>query len=436
MPKKKLTDEQNELLALIPKGLPTMTRAEQLVLANIILQYGTEFASEHGFIYRTNEDMAHDTELTKQTVITAVRKLKLLGLLNSNRGQRGQASEYYLSDEIKQKINFSSTEIKSKPNEEVKECGTSKGQIKETMGQITKGQMTEFISQITNAVCEKMNEIITLKFNELNEVLRKSETLGKESYLTTESEIESEIEEETLSDIKQSNEKETVMISALNDNDYVSKVFDWLDNELDYLFKVKDVSVVNSMNDKIQQFVDNIDKSKLTEKQWEVVQKKMNRWKGIQNAKNRFFNLQPNKKMDDSKTVISLEDSCVDENDASSVSLIDSMSDNGTKAVSQKCREYSKEEAIEWASNDVKNYTSYESWEENTRKRFKRKYGDGWDCGNDRNAYLLYLQARFYARDHYEGKQPKINKETVQQADKEELAPWEVPNRSPLLYQS
>lgn len=423
MPKQKLTEEQKEMLELLPNGLPKMSNATKLVLANIILWYGTDYGREHDCVYRTNEDMAQNTGLSKQTVIASVRNLELLGLIERNRGQRGQASVYYLTDEIKQKIYLKSTEIKSKPKEMVVKRNSSKGQIKETMGQITKGQMTELIGQITNAVCERMNEIITLKFNELYDVIIKSETQGKKAYLTTESETDVDIE--ILDNIRQDIESKPESSSTSENNDYVSNVFDWLDNELDNLYKVKDFNVFNEMESKIAQYMYDIDQSKFSEKQWEVVDKKLKRWEGIEIAKYKYFNRQRNNKSDDGEAEISKDESTNDEYGTVSVNLIDSLSDN--EIVSQTCGNISNAEAIEWVSNDVKNYVSYKSWEEDTWEKFNQKYGENWSNGNDANACRLYNVASSYAQQYFRDMQTNNDQETISQGDDEDLAPWEVP---------
>lgn len=407
MPKKKLTDEQKEMLELLPNGLPKMNIATELVLANIIKWYGTDYGKEHDCIFRTNEDMAKDTGLSKQSVITSVRILEMLGLITSKRGQRGQASVYYLSDDIK-----------SKPKEMVIERNTPKGQINETMGQIT-----ELIGQITDAVCERLNEIITLKFNELYEAIIKSETQGKKSYLTTESDTDVDIE--ILNNIRQDIDSKPERSSTPENNDYVSNVFDWLDNELDYLFKVKDYNVFNGMTNKIAQYLKQLDKSKFSEKQWKVVLNKLNRWEGIENAKYKYFNRQRNNKSDNDEADISKGGSTNDEHGTVSVNLFNSLSDNET--VSQTCRNFSQAEAIEWVSSEVINYVSYKAWEEDTWEKFNQKYGENWSNGNDANACRLYNVASSYARQYFRDMQTNNNQEMVQQIDDDELAPWEVP---------
>ena len=420
MPKKKTTVEQQELLTLLPNELPTLNQSAQLVLANIIFKYGTEYAREHGYVYRTNEDMAKDTGLSKQSVITAVRQLELLGLIESIRGRRGQASEYCLSDEIKQKINFTSTEIIDKPKEIVMESRTSKGQTNETMGQITKGQITELVNQITDAVCERMNDIITSKFKELSDSLIGSATRDKELYLTT----DTDIDKETLTNINQDIDSVTESKPPYQKNQYVNEVYEWLDDQLDYLFKVKDKIVYDELNNRILQFIENIDQTQFTVKQWDVLSKKKKRLEGIERAKEQFFNRQRNKvsgsSMDNtSMDNTSMDNVAVNEYCNTSVSLNDFLSDNGSEP--QKCRNFTQEEAMEWVSNEVKEFSSYESWEQHTINNFNRMFCEDWSIGYDANALSLFYTACEYAEQYYQNmdeREPQVNDE--------ELAPWDV----------
>lgn len=109
--KKKLSEKQQELVALLPEGLPKMPNGAKIVLGFIILRYGTEYAKKYGYIFRSNKQLMQDTDLTEPTVIASVRKLELLGLISTIRGKRdtdgSYASYYYLSDDMKKKINFS-----------------------------------------------------------------------------------------------------------------------------------------------------------------------------------------------------------------------------------------------------------------------------------------------------------------------------------------
>lgn len=103
------SQEQKELIALLPDGLPKMTDGAKLVLSNIIYLYGTDFAKENGYVFRSTDDMLKDTGISSKTTLSrANRQLTLLGLMTVKSGsyESRTANEYRLSDEILEKIGF------------------------------------------------------------------------------------------------------------------------------------------------------------------------------------------------------------------------------------------------------------------------------------------------------------------------------------------
>lgn len=96
----KFTDEQKELLAILPETLKNskeLTDSSKLVLSNIIFLYGIEEAQKNGFVYRTNTKMMEETGIkSEHTLIVAIRHLELLGIIETKRGKRKEASTYKL----------------------------------------------------------------------------------------------------------------------------------------------------------------------------------------------------------------------------------------------------------------------------------------------------------------------------------------------------
>ena len=96
----KFTDEQKELLEILPKTLKNskeLTDSSKLVLSNIIFLYGMEEAQKNGFLYRTNTKMMEETGIkSEHTLIVAIRHLELLGIIETKRGKRKEASTYKL----------------------------------------------------------------------------------------------------------------------------------------------------------------------------------------------------------------------------------------------------------------------------------------------------------------------------------------------------
>lgn len=106
MPRIKLTQQQMELIALLPKAIrksKDFTNAQKLVLAQIDLQDGTDFSAENHYVFSSNERLMEKTGInSKHTVIDAVKKLVNEGLIETRRGYRrkgeNMASQYVLTD--------------------------------------------------------------------------------------------------------------------------------------------------------------------------------------------------------------------------------------------------------------------------------------------------------------------------------------------------
>lgn len=184
MYKKKFTDEQTELLALLPQGLPKMTDGAKLVLANIILWYGTDAAQKSGTMYRTNLDMMEDTGIkSEKTIIRTIKQLETLGMVTSKRGKRGEASEYRLSEEMLDKIHFNPIDT---------ECQST----------VITPQSTVIDSQSTviNQLVEQ-NKSLTLMVSELQGTVKHLtdmvETMLKQSKYSTDTDTESDKEKIT-----------------------------------------------------------------------------------------------------------------------------------------------------------------------------------------------------------------------------------------------
>lgn len=85
--------------------------------------------------------------------------------------------------------------------------------------------------------------------------------------------------------------------SQLN-NDYVSRVFKWLDDEINYYFTIRDKYVAHSQCVKISNFVEKVGekRDRFSSRQWEVVLSKLDRWVSISEKKDEYFNAHDNKK--------------------------------------------------------------------------------------------------------------------------------------------
>lgn len=209
MHKKKFTENQRELIALLPQGLPTLTDGAKLVLGQIIMLYGTDFAQANGYVYRSTTDMMKDTEISSKTTLArANRLLSQLGLMTVKSGsyQTRTANEYRLSDEMLDKINFKQSDISTLSNPIGTLCGgigtlsndiSTLSEVKPLKNKSLENSAIGTLSEneVINEL-RRQNKSLLLIINELQgEVKRlseKVETMADTSKCTTETDTESD----------------------------------------------------------------------------------------------------------------------------------------------------------------------------------------------------------------------------------------------------
>ena len=100
----KFTDEQKELLALLPQELKNsqkLTDSAKLVLSNIIFLYGMEDAQKNGYVFRSYDDLMKDTFIQSRTSISKAIALlvqKEYIKVKSGRLKDRKANEFTLLD--------------------------------------------------------------------------------------------------------------------------------------------------------------------------------------------------------------------------------------------------------------------------------------------------------------------------------------------------
>lgn len=101
----KLTEEQRELIALIPKAIrksKEYTDATKLILGQIDFMHGTDFAEVNGYVFCSDKKMAKETGISDRQVRRVVKILVNEGLITTKRGDRTKegkvASKYWLTD--------------------------------------------------------------------------------------------------------------------------------------------------------------------------------------------------------------------------------------------------------------------------------------------------------------------------------------------------
>ena len=158
----KICIKDNELVALLPKHLRESNElkgAEKLILGDLLFLYGRDFAKENGFVFRTNQDLMNDTGIKCEgTLIKALRKLEVEGLISRTSGKRNKASEYRLNmDKIKDKHTVNEIHSNNEnSNHSVSDSNHSK---------------TE--TDVMNSRLERIENLLSTKLDTIIEILQK-----------------------------------------------------------------------------------------------------------------------------------------------------------------------------------------------------------------------------------------------------------------------
>ena len=181
----KFTDEQNELLAFLPKALKNskeLTDSSKLVLGNIIFLYGMEDVQKNGYVFRSYDDLMKDTFIKSKTSISRAIALlvqKEYIKVKSGRLKERKANEFTLLNGTL--LNKMCTEKCTDKNEKCTEKCT-------------------LIDYWTNKIESLENEIVLLK-KEIEELKKCTEKCTDENEkctekCTTDTETDTEIEKD------------------------------------------------------------------------------------------------------------------------------------------------------------------------------------------------------------------------------------------------
>ena len=220
----KFTDEQKEVLALLPQDVKEsneLTDAAKLILANLMLLNGTDFAKNEGYLFRTNQALKEDTGIkSEKTIIAAVNKLIELGFIERKAGQRKSASEYRLNtvkiQEYTVKIHCKNTVKNYSKKLQYKEENTVKNYSNKL--QYNNDEILLIINELQNTV-KKLQYKITVIEDELLQYKNYSiKNYSENKNYSTDIDIDKEIESETNDNndnteeynIKDQNEKEII----------------------------------------------------------------------------------------------------------------------------------------------------------------------------------------------------------------------------------
>lgn len=87
-----------ELLDVLPVALretKELTPSQKVLFGQLMIYDGLSKKDSNGFFFRSNVDLCNDCDITEPTLITAIRKLKFLDLIETERGSRGAGASLY-----------------------------------------------------------------------------------------------------------------------------------------------------------------------------------------------------------------------------------------------------------------------------------------------------------------------------------------------------
>ena len=241
---KKITESQKELIALAEatikkEQLKSLTQSAKIVLGDIILLSGTDFAKENGYCYRTNLDLVKDCELDEKTIIKSVRLLEANNVISSKRGIRGKASEYSVTPSMSSKTQSMSSEMSSKSLVEIKDYIDMKF-----------NELRQYIDECMMKMSSKMSSEMSSKSQSMSSTDTDTESdkdIDKDSYIVNS--IESITEKENKNNINNTlimvKESEDKTIDMENNNEIINNFsFDMDENTVNEIDGIISTEIV------------------------------------------------------------------------------------------------------------------------------------------------------------------------------------------------
>jgi hypothetical protein len=140
----------DELLDVLPSHIrelksTILSPKQKAVLGQLIILDGLDKKNSEGYIFRSNLDLCNDCDIEEKTMIAAVRKLVLLGFIDTVRGSRkNKASLYRLNKKVID--DYCKTPVKDYSNDYSKQIAEMTNRIKEL--EITVKKLVERITVI------------------------------------------------------------------------------------------------------------------------------------------------------------------------------------------------------------------------------------------------------------------------------------------------
>ena len=113
MTKEEIKELQDNLISLVPSDIrksKELTKSDKILLGQLVYLFGMDKAKANGYVFRSNDDLENDTQLSSQTIRFSINRLIKFGAINRTAGSRAEGASVYTlnfemnGDEITPKI--------------------------------------------------------------------------------------------------------------------------------------------------------------------------------------------------------------------------------------------------------------------------------------------------------------------------------------------
>lgn len=203
----KYTESQKEIIAFVPQEVldnKTLTDAAKLVYGALVMYRGTEKYKNDGYVFRTNEQLAKECEISTKSVQRAVALLTNMNLIKKTTGKRHMANEYVINENVHLETRNVHLDVKMSTSKNVH----SKEDKNTKMSTLIE-KMSTLESRI-NTMFERQNEILELlKMSFSNEKMSTSKNVHLKN---------KNVPTDTETDTDEDTDKNTIDISYCSDS--------------------------------------------------------------------------------------------------------------------------------------------------------------------------------------------------------------------------
>jgi len=253
----------DELLEMLPthlKETKDLTSKQKVVLGQLLIYNGLDVVKKDGYFFRSNKDLTNDCDIEEKTLITAIRKLVMLGFIERKSGSRKEGASLY---KINQKTidDYCKTPIDDNCKKDIEDYSENYSEIvKKLTDRINELEITvkNLVDRIT--VIEGKNystdtdiEIDIEKEIDKDKVIYNN-TLNKDSFKNKIEEIENKKELETKEDKENTTELQLICTSTDADESDANEITTTSTNESDIADVTTTSTDLNNEDEQYQQW--------------------------------------------------------------------------------------------------------------------------------------------------------------------------------------